>query len=142
MVASNFDIFAIVGGATAYDEVTRFSIKDGQMKVNEELSDFDGSLAVQFLKVSHWVITHIHMHSCTHEPWNPQSLGHNTHTHALVHTRTMESTVFVSQHTYTCTRAHTNHGIHSLWVTTHIHMHSCTHEPWNPQSLCPNIVSN
>jgi len=52
VVASNFDIFSKVGGAAGYDEVTRFSIRDGQMIVNEELSDFDGTLAVQFLKVS------------------------------------------------------------------------------------------
>lgn len=52
MIASDFDIFAKVGGAAAYDEVTTFSIKDGQMKVNEEISDFDGMLTVQFLKVS------------------------------------------------------------------------------------------
>lgn len=51
-IASNFDIFARVGGATAYDEVTTFTISDGQLKVNEEISDFDGTLAVQFLKVS------------------------------------------------------------------------------------------
>ena len=51
MVASNFDIFSKVGGASAYDEITRFSIKDSQMKVNDELSDFDGTLAVQLLKV-------------------------------------------------------------------------------------------
>lgn len=50
-VISNLDIFANVGKAAAYDEVTRFQILNGQLIVEDETSDFKGTLSVEFSKV-------------------------------------------------------------------------------------------
>ena len=48
---SDLDIFSSVGKAAAHDEVLPFSIKDGQLNVGGETSDFDGTLSVEFAKV-------------------------------------------------------------------------------------------
>ena len=50
-VVSNLDIFAKVGKAIAHDEVTRFTIENGQLLVGDQVSDFDGTLTVEFSKV-------------------------------------------------------------------------------------------
>ena len=50
-VVSNLDIFAKVGKAIAHDEVTRFTIDNGQLLVGDQVSDFDGTLTVEFSKV-------------------------------------------------------------------------------------------
>ncbi|XP_003391082.1 PREDICTED: malectin-A-like [Amphimedon queenslandica] len=49
-VASNLDIFARVGRAVAFDMIIPFTVHDGQITVNEETSDFDGTLVVEFSK--------------------------------------------------------------------------------------------
>ena len=54
-VVSNLDIFARVGKAIAHDEVTRFTIENGQLLVGDRVSDFDGTLRVEFAKVSYSV---------------------------------------------------------------------------------------
>ena len=50
-VASNLDIFAQVGRAVAYDLIVPFAVRDGQLIINDETSDFDGTLVVEFSKV-------------------------------------------------------------------------------------------
>ena len=50
-MASNLDIFAQVGRAVAFDMIIPFSIHDGQITVNEDTNDFDGTLVVEFSKV-------------------------------------------------------------------------------------------
>ena len=50
-VASNLDIFAQVGRAVAYDLIVPFAVRDGQLILNDETSDFDGTLVVEFSKV-------------------------------------------------------------------------------------------
>ena len=50
-VVSNLDIFARVGKAAGHDEVTAFKIQNGQLIVNEEASNFKGTLTVEFAKV-------------------------------------------------------------------------------------------
>ena len=50
-VVSNLDIFAKVGKANAHDEVTKFTIENGQLLVGDQVSDFDGTLTVEFSKV-------------------------------------------------------------------------------------------
>ena len=50
-VISNLDIFSKVGKAIAHDEVTRFTIENGQLLVVDQVSDFDGTLTVEFSKV-------------------------------------------------------------------------------------------
>lgn len=50
-VVSNLDIFAKVGKAIAHDEITRFTIENGQLLVGDQVSDFDGTLTVEFSKV-------------------------------------------------------------------------------------------
>ena len=52
-VVSNLDIFAKVAKAIAHDEVTRFTIENGQLLVGDQVSDFDGTLTVEFSKV--WI---------------------------------------------------------------------------------------
>lgn len=51
-VVSNLDIFAKVGKAMAHDEVTKFTIENGQLVVGDQVSDFDGTLTVEFSKVN------------------------------------------------------------------------------------------
>ena len=50
-VINNLDIFARVGRAVALDEIIPFNVKDGQITVSSETSDFDGTLVVEFAKV-------------------------------------------------------------------------------------------
>ena len=50
-VVSNLDIYAKVGKAIAHDEVTRFTIENGQLLVGDQVSDFEGTLTVEFSKV-------------------------------------------------------------------------------------------
>lgn len=50
-VVSDLDIFARVGKAAAYDEVTRFQILNGELIVQEDTSSFKGTLSVEFSKV-------------------------------------------------------------------------------------------
>lgn len=50
-VISHLDIFARVGRGVAHDEIIPFKIKNGQLIINEESSDFDGTLVVEFAKV-------------------------------------------------------------------------------------------
>ena len=57
---SDLDIFASVGKAAAHDVVLPFSIKDGQLNIGGETSDFDGTLSVEFAKVTaNWSSGHI-----------------------------------------------------------------------------------
>lgn len=51
---SDLDIFSSVGKAAAHDVVLPFSIRDGQLSVEGETSDFDGTLSVEFAKVTNW----------------------------------------------------------------------------------------
>ena len=57
-VVSNLDIFAKVGKAIAHDEITRFTIENGQLLVGDQVSDFDGTLTVEFSKVCCWLSLH------------------------------------------------------------------------------------
>lgn len=50
-IISDLDIFARVGRAAAHDEVTKFKISNGQLIVQEETSNFKGTLSVEFAKV-------------------------------------------------------------------------------------------
>ena len=50
-VVENLDIFAKVGRAVAHDEIIPFTVEDGQLIVNNERSDFDGTLVIEFVKV-------------------------------------------------------------------------------------------
>lgn len=50
-VVSDLDIFARVGRAAAYDEITKFQILDGELIVLDETSNFKGTLSVEFSKV-------------------------------------------------------------------------------------------
>ena len=52
-VLPNLDIFARVGKAAAHDELVPFSVEKGQLMVGEESSDFDGTLNIEFAKVTH-----------------------------------------------------------------------------------------
>lgn len=47
---SDLDIFSSVGKAAAHDVVLPFSIRDGQLSVEGETSNFDGTLSVEFAK--------------------------------------------------------------------------------------------
>ena len=47
----HLDIFSKVGRGVAHDEIIPFSIRDGQLVINDETSDFDGTLVVEFAKV-------------------------------------------------------------------------------------------
>lgn len=51
LVVDNLDIFATVGLGVAHDEIVPFSVKNGQLHVNKETSDFDGFLNVEFVKL-------------------------------------------------------------------------------------------
>ena len=48
----NLDIFAKVGKAAAHDELIPFTVENGQLLVGEDASDFDGTLNIEFSKVS------------------------------------------------------------------------------------------
>ena len=50
-VVENLDIFAKAGRAVAHDEIVPFTVEDGQLIVNNERSDFDGTLVIEFVKV-------------------------------------------------------------------------------------------
>lgn len=50
-VLDHLDIFSKVGRAVAHEEVIPFKVEDGQLSVNGETSSFDGSLAIDFVKV-------------------------------------------------------------------------------------------
>lgn len=50
-VVSDLDIYDKVGLGTAHDEVVPFSISKGKVQVNGEVSDFEGNLEVDFVKV-------------------------------------------------------------------------------------------
>ena len=50
-IIPDLDIFARVGKAVAYDEVTKFEISNGQLLVRGETSNFKGTLSVEFSKV-------------------------------------------------------------------------------------------
>lgn len=61
-IISNLDIFARVGMAAAYDEVTYLSVEDGQLIVDGESSDFRGTLTIEFAKVRnlpHQRVSHV-----------------------------------------------------------------------------------
>lgn len=51
MPLKEFDIFAKVGRGVAYDEVIPFTVKDGKLKIADEISDFEGILAIKLKKV-------------------------------------------------------------------------------------------
>ena len=51
-VIQDLDIFARVGKAVAYDEVVSFTVERDQLSVRDSTVDFDGSLSIQFAKVS------------------------------------------------------------------------------------------
>ncbi len=51
-IVSDLDIFSKVGKAAAHDEVTRFTIENGKLMVQDETSNFRGTLSVEFAKVS------------------------------------------------------------------------------------------
>lgn len=50
-VVDHLDIFAKVGRAVAHDEIIPFKVEDGQLMLNNEVSSFDGTLVVEFVKV-------------------------------------------------------------------------------------------
>jgi hypothetical protein len=50
-ILPDLDIFARVGKAAAYDEVTLLKVSKGQLMVGGEASDFKGTLSVEFSKV-------------------------------------------------------------------------------------------
>jgi len=49
-VVTELDIFAKVGRAVAHDEQIPFSVRGGKLRIQDEASDFDGKLSVQFVK--------------------------------------------------------------------------------------------
>ena len=51
-VIADLDIYSRVGKAVAYDEVVPFSVDRGQLFVSDGSVDFDGTLSIQFMKVS------------------------------------------------------------------------------------------
>ena len=51
-VIRDLDIFARVGKAVAHDEVVPFSVESQQLSVRDSTTDFDGTLSIQFAKVS------------------------------------------------------------------------------------------
>ena len=51
-ILENLDIFAKVGRAIAHEEIIPFKVEDGQLIVNDESSNFDGTLVIEFVKVS------------------------------------------------------------------------------------------
>lgn len=51
-VITDLDIYSRVGKAVAYDEVVPFSVDKGQLFVSDGSVDFDGTLSIQFMKVS------------------------------------------------------------------------------------------
>lgn len=59
------DIYSRVGKAVAYDEVVPFSVDKGQLYVSDGSVDFDGTLSIQFMKVSNIVYmcsVHVEVH--------------------------------------------------------------------------------
>ena len=50
-VISNLDIFSKVGKAAPLDEAIPFAVENDKLVVNGEISDFDGTLTVDFVKV-------------------------------------------------------------------------------------------
>ena len=63
-MVSNLDIFAKVGKAIAHDEVTRFTIENGQLLVGDQVSDFDGMLTVEFSKVNLFTVHTSALYMC------------------------------------------------------------------------------
>lgn len=51
-VIADLDIYSRVGKAVAYDEVVPFSVDRGQLFVSDGSVEFDGTLSIQFMKVS------------------------------------------------------------------------------------------
>ena len=53
-VIQDLDIFARVGKAVAHDEVVPFTVEGQQLSVRDATIDFDGTLSIQFAKVSYY----------------------------------------------------------------------------------------
>lgn len=51
-VVSDLDIFAKVGKGVAHDERIPFTVKGNKLIVNEEESEHDGKIRVEFIKVN------------------------------------------------------------------------------------------
>ena len=52
-VIQDLDIFARVGKAVAHDEVVPFTVEGQQLSVRDATVDFEGTLSIQFAKVSY-----------------------------------------------------------------------------------------
>lgn len=52
-MVSDLDIFAKVGRGVAHDEYITFTVKGNKLIVNEEESEHDGKIRVDFIKVSY-----------------------------------------------------------------------------------------
>lgn len=50
-MVQDLDIFAVAGLGIAHDELIPFSVRKGTFTVGQESSTFDGTLAIEFLRV-------------------------------------------------------------------------------------------
>lgn len=55
-MVQDLDIFAVAGLGIAHDELIPFSVRKGTFRVGQESSTFDGTLAIEFLRVGLRVI--------------------------------------------------------------------------------------
>jgi hypothetical protein len=51
-VIKDLDIFSKVGRGVAHDEIIPFTVSQGQLTINDEMSDFDGTLVIEFAKAT------------------------------------------------------------------------------------------